>query len=218
MKENKVWTVTSGKVKNIKKACETVHVRGAVTFQQDIEVNELSIFGQGSFHGSVVVEQLTNKGVCIIKEVCEVSAMKNLGHLQLNVGKVINVESSGYLKVEQQLDCQRLTVKGVVNGGEVNAKKVDCRLSGPSRVQKLIADEIIVEKAKCTFSLLKKKLVCEKVVGKKLTLSWTEAKEVEGEEVVIGPDCRIDTLRYKKRYTIDPAATVQHIIQMEGNE
>ncbi|PAQ13541.1 hypothetical protein CD798_14100 [Bacillaceae bacterium SAOS 7] len=217
MRKNKAWTVTRGKVKNIKEACETVHVRGAVTFQQDIEVKELSIFGQGFFHGSVVVEQLTNKGVCIIKEVCEVSVMKNLGHLQLNAGKVTNVESSGYLKVGKRLDCQRLTVKGVLSGGEVNARKVHCRLSGPSRVQKLAADEIIVEKAKGTFSLLKKKLACEKVVGKKLTLSLIEAKEVEGEEIVIGPDCHIDTLCYKKRYTIDPASTVQHIVQMEGS-
>ncbi|WP_338751363.1 hypothetical protein [Bacillus sp. FJAT-52991] len=216
MKENKVWTVTSGKVKSMNEACETVRVLGTVTFQQDVEVKHLSIFGQGSFRGSVVVEQLTNKGVCMMKEACEVNDVKNLGHLQLKIGKMTNVESSGYLKVDKRLDCQWMNVKGAFSGEEIHAKQVHCRLSGASRVHKLTADKVVVERAKGTFSLIKKKLTCETIIGKQLSLSLTEANEVEGEEVVIGPGCQIHTLRYTKRYAIDPSSTVQHIIQMEG--
>lgn len=214
MEEGKVWTVTRGKVKDIKGDCETVHVLGAVTFNQDIQVQRVSVFGQASFHGTLIADQLDNKGVCFIKKTCEMRHVKNMGHLQLKAGRIINMESSGYLKVEQRLESDCLIVNGAVNGKEIMAKEFHCLLSANSNIQKLIADKITVKRSRGTFSLLKKKLKCERIVGKTLLLSLTEANVVEGEEVFIGPSCRIHTLRYTKNCTINPVSTVQNIIKI----
>jgi cytoskeletal protein CcmA (bactofilin family) len=214
VKDGNIWTVTRAKVKGIKADCETLHVLGAVTFKQDVQVQRVIVFGQASFQGKVITDRLDNKGVCFIKETCEIRNVKNMGHLQLKAGRVTNIESSGYLKVEQKLESECLTVNGALSGREITAKEFHCRLSANCSIQKLKADKIIVKRARGTFSLLKKKLKCERIVGKTLSLSYTDANEVEGEEVFIGPSCSIHTLRYTKNYTIDPVSTVQHIIKI----
>jgi cytoskeletal protein CcmA (bactofilin family) len=214
VKEGKIWTVTRAKVKGIKADCETLHVLGAVTFKQDVQVKTVAVFGQAIFKGTVIADQLVNKGVCFVKDTCEIRHVKNIGQLQLNAGRVINVESSGYLKVEQKLESECLTVNGALSGREIMAKEFHCCLSANSSIQKLIANKIIIERSKGTFSLLKKKLKCERILGKTLSLSFTDANEVEGEEVFIGPRCTIHTLRYTKNYAIDPVSTVQHIIKI----
>lgn len=108
--QSKIWTVTSGKVKIMKDGCEILHVRGAVTFHQDVLVKRVSVFGQGSFQESVIADSLENSGVCIIKGMCKIQDIKNIGHLHLYVAKVSDVESLGYLKIDKLLDCECLNV------------------------------------------------------------------------------------------------------------
>jgi len=48
-----------------------------------------------------------------------------------------------------------------------------------------------------------------------LKISSTDAEVVEGDMVVVGKNCNIHTLYYKKSYTISPKAKGQQIIRSE---
>jgi len=103
-----------------------------------------------------------------------------------------------------------------VKATEILAKLFHLKMSGESRIEELIADEICIEKDKISvLPLLKKKLNCHCIKGKNVRLSYTHAEVVEGDVVIVGSNCRVETLYYKDSYSIAPNAKVQQIVRSE---
>jgi len=103
-----------------------------------------------------------------------------------------------------------------VKAKEILAKLFHLKLSGESRIGELIADEICIEKDKISvLSLLKKKLICHRIKGKNIRLSYTNVEVVEGDVVTVGSNCRVKTLYYTDSYSIAPNAKVQQIVRRE---
>ncbi|MFJ7668916.1 hypothetical protein ACIQXI_17710 [Lysinibacillus sp. NPDC097195] len=208
-------TLTSGIINDLASNCEQLNIRGAVTFLQKIDLKTISTHGHSAFHSAVIARVLKNTGSCVMKSDCEIAEVTNAGNLTIHNGQIATINSSGKLTIEQSLRVQQFYALGIVKAQEIHATHFYLKLSGASKIEKLMADEITIEKDKLSIPLLRKKLHCHTIKGKQLHLTDTNAEVVEGEVVVVGSHCTIQTLYYTKSYSISPNAKVQHIIRRE---
>ncbi|MFJ5791825.1 hypothetical protein ACIP9G_17320 [Lysinibacillus sp. NPDC093197] len=206
-------TLTSGTINDLAPDCEQLKIRGAVTFLQDVRLKTISTHGHSSFHSCVMAHVLKNTGSCIIKDYCEISEVTTAGNLKIRNGQIATINSSGKLTIEQNLQAQQFHAIGFVKAQEIHAAHFHLKLSGASEIDRLIAEDITIEKDKLSISIVRKKLQCKSITGKHLHLSYTNAEVVEGDVVIVGSHCTIQTLYYTKSYTISPNAKVQQIIQ-----
>ncbi len=206
-------TITHGNIKEISAECEHLNIRGSATIYQEIHLKKISTHGYSSFHSPVSADVLKNTGTCILKDNCEFNEIVNAGHLKMKNGQSTSIRSSGSLTIEQMLQTEYLDSIGMLKAKEIQAKNFQLRLAGSSEIERLIAEEVNIEKDRISFSLFKKKLFCKYMSGKNLKLSNTDAEIVEGNFVVIGGNCNIQTLYYKEDYKISPNAKVQQIVR-----
>ncbi|MFF5995062.1 hypothetical protein AAGS61_09925 [Lysinibacillus sp. KU-BSD001] len=208
-------TLTNGNIKDLASHIEQLNIRGSVSLHQEVSLQKISTHGYSSFYFRVEAHTLKSSGSCKIKGVCEINEVMNAGNLKIRKGQVKTLNSSGKLTIEQYLQTENMEAIGIVKALEIQAKSFSLKLSGESTIERLIADEVYVEKDKLTFSFLKKKLNCKCIKGKTLNLSFTTADVVEGDVVVVGNNCNIRTLYYTESYSISPNAKVQQIIRRE---
>lgn len=209
--KNRSATFTSGTIRNVVTNCEQLNVRGAVAFQHEVRVKEISTHGYSSFHSVAVAYILKNSGACVFKDSCIIDEVSNGGKMKLRHGKMTTLKSTGSLIVEDRLQAKHFHALGIVQAKEIQAEHFHLELSGRSNIDRLLADDIYVEKDKLSIPLLKKKLICKNIKGKTLKISNTEAETVEGDIVTVGNNCMIHTLYYTESYSISSNAHVQHI-------
>jgi|SRR5690625_613634 len=208
-------TLTGGTVKDLSTNYEQLKVRGSVSFHQNIHTKQISTNGHCIFKYDVVADSLKNTGVCLLKSNCDIKEIVNTGHLKLSRGQTKTIQGSGKLKVEDMIQSEKVDLIGIIQAKKINAKQLHLKLSGKSVIEQLIVDEAFIDKEKITLSLLRKKLICKYIKGGNLQISFTDAEVVEGDTVAVGKNCNIQTLYYKKSYTISPKAKVQQIIRSE---
>ncbi len=208
-------TITSGTINDLTPTCQHLKIRGAVSFHQEIRLKTISTHGHSSFHSSVIAHVLKNTGSCVMKDYCEIAEVTNAGNLKIRNGQFSTINSSGKLTIEQQLQVQQFQAIGFIKAQEIHAAHFHLKLSGASEIDRLIADELTIEKDSFSISILRKKLHCHSITGKHLHLTYTNAEVVEGDVVVVGNHCTIQTLYYTKSYSISPNAKVQQIIRRE---
>jgi len=209
-------TLTNGNIKDLAADCEQLNIRGAVALHQQLQLKKISAHGHSSFHSRIKAQILNSTGSCRLKDYCEINEITSAGSFKLNNGKVIKLNCSGKLTIEQSLEAESVDVIGIVKAVKINAKSFALKLSGESEIRDLSADDIWVEKDKISIlPLLKKKLNCNCLKGKNVRLSYTNAEIVDGDVVIVGNTCRIKTLYYTESYSIAPNSKVQQIIQRD---
>ncbi|WP_096186362.1 hypothetical protein [Evansella halocellulosilytica] len=208
-------TLTSGTIKDLSTTYDLLRIRGSVAFHQDIRTKKISTHGYSSFHYDVVADVLKSSGSCVLKKYFDIKEIVNAGNLKIKKGQTIKINGSGRLTVEDIFQSEKVDLTGIVQAKEIHTNQFQLKLSGESFIERLIADEAYIEKERITISLLRKKLICKYIKGRRLQISYTDAEIVEGDTVVIGENCNIQTLYYKEHYTISPNAKVQHIVRSE---
>lgn len=207
-------TLTSGHNKELAKDCERLNIRGSVSLHQEIHLKEISTHGFSTFHSHVAADLLKSSGSCTIKGNCKIKKIINAGNLKMKNVRVKKLHSSGRLTIEQTLHSEHFESIGIITAKEIHTKHFQLKLSGESRINRLIVDEALIEKDRRSISF-KKKLICHFIKGKQLQLAYTDAKFVEGDVVHVGSQCNIETLTYSESCTISPNAKVQQIIRSE---
>lgn len=208
-------TLTSGTIKDLPTTYDLLKIRGSVAFHQDIRTKEILTHGHSSFHYDVVADVLKTSGSCVFKKHFDIKEIVNTGNLKIKTGQTMKISGSGKLTVEDILRSKKVDLTGIVRAKELYTSQFQLKLSGESFIERLIADEAYIEKEKITISLLRKKLICNYIKGRRLQISYTDAEIVEGDTVIIGKNCNIQTLYYKENYTISPNAKVQHVVRSE---
>ncbi|WP_052400698.1 hypothetical protein [Oceanobacillus jeddahense] len=188
----------SGTVKDLPTTYELLKIRGSVAFHQDIHTKTISTHGHSSFRGDVVADILKSSESCVLKNHFVIKEIVNAGNLKIKKGKTTKISGSGKLTVEDILQLEKVDLTGIVQAKEIHTNQFQLKLSGECSIERLIADEAHIEKERITISLLRKKLTCTHIKGKILEISYTDAEIVEGDTVVIGKNCNIQTLYYKK--------------------
>ncbi|MDQ0202164.1 bactofilin family protein [Neobacillus ginsengisoli] len=189
---NGFGTVT-GNVKSDK-----TKVNGKAKFKGNIEGKVLSIEGTAKIDQNLYVENLNVSGTAAVGGKVKCEEIKIKGHLK--VGEDCEAE---IFKAESQF----------VIGGLLNADQIEINLYGESKAKEIGGQTITVKHKGSLFGQLLKplfqtQLETELIEGDKIVLENTTAKVVRGNQITIGPNCRIDVVEYTGEAFIDKKALV----------
>ncbi len=158
--------------------CETVKVSGSCDFDGDVQCVDFRSSGSSRIAGSLRAGDVDVSGA-------------------LEVGKDLkaaDIASSGSLRVDGSIDGQDFRSAGSVQiRGELRASDVDIELGGTSRIGTIQGQDIRV-RVSGSFLRSRGDLSVDRIVGQDVELIRTTASYVEGQDVRIGPHCRIDTV------------------------
>jgi cytoskeletal protein CcmA (bactofilin family) len=158
--------------------CETVKVSGSCDFDGDVQCVEFRSAGSSRIAGSLRAQDVDVSG-------------------SLQVGKdlqAVDIASSGSLRVNGDVSGQDFHSTGSIRiEGELRVVDVDIELGGSSRVKTIDGQDISV---RTTGGFLRSRgdLTAERIVGQDVDLEGTTAAYVQGQDVRIGPHCRVDVI------------------------
>lgn len=158
--------------------CETVKVSGSCDFDGDVRCVDFRSSGSSRIAGSLHGEDVDVSGA-------------------LEVGKdlsAVDISTSGSLRVDGSVEGQDFHSAGSVQiHGDLRVGDVDIELGGSSRIGTIQGQDIRV-RVSSAFLRSRGDLSVDRIVGQDVELVRTTASYVEGQEVVIGPHCRVDTV------------------------
>ncbi len=179
---------------------KTVEFRaaGSARVQGSLEAETARVAGSCTFEGDVHVEEFRSAGSTRVVGNLTAEEIEASGSLQVD-GAIATEEisSSGSLYVKGRVDAEEFRSSGSVRiEGGLKAEEVDIDLGGTSKISTIEAEEIRV-KATGGFFRVRGDLTAERIEGQEVELEATTAALVKGQEVRIGPHCRIDVVEAK---------------------
>jgi hypothetical protein len=168
---------------------ELLETHGALKVGEGINTAELRNSGALSVGGSVNAKKVESSGSLKIHCEVETESFNNSGACRIarSLTSKGDVVQSGVLKVGKNVTAKNYQSTGSFRvGGTIKAEKIDIEITSDSKAGTLEAPEIEVRG-----SAAMGKLRCGTVKGKKIRLEVTDADVVEGDDVEIGPRCRI---------------------------
>lgn len=192
---------------------ETIKIVGSgVVSGNPVRTVEFKSAGSARVQGSLIAEVARIAGACTFEGDVQVEEFRAAGSVRIAGNlKAEEVETSGSLQVEGGIEAEEITssgslqVKGAVqaeefrSGGSVRidgglkAEEIDIDLGGTSKIPTIEGEEIRV-KATGGFFRVRGELTADRIEGTEVELEATTAAFVKGQEVTIGPHCRIDVV------------------------
>ncbi len=172
---------------------------GSGRVQGPLEAETARVAGSCSFEGDVTVSEFRSAGSARIAGRLKAQEVETSGSLQVE-GDIAadEISSSGSLQVGGKVEAEEFRSSGSVRiGGGLKAEEVMIDLGGTSKIPTIEAEEIRV-KATGGFFRVRGDLTSERIEGEEIELEATTAALVKGDEVRIGPHCRIDVVEAKE--------------------
>jgi len=171
---------------------------GSGKVQGSLEAEVARVAGSCSFEGDVTVSEFRSAGSSRIAGRLKADEIEASGSLQVE-GDILGdeISSSGSLQVRGKVEVEEFHSSGSVRiDGGLKAEEVSIDLGGTSKIPTIEAEEIRV-KATGGFFRVRGELTSERIEGEEIELEATTAALVKGDEVRIGPHCRIDVVEAK---------------------
>jgi cytoskeletal protein CcmA (bactofilin family) len=160
---------------------EIAKAAGSTVIEGDVRVEELRASGSTKIAGSLKAEQVETSG-------------------SLQVDKDVLVEemiAGGSLRVGGNVTAEEFRAAGAVRiDGDLVAEEVDLELGGNSHIRSIRAEDVVV-RSTGGFLRGRGELTVERVEGTDVRLESTTAAFVKGDDVRIGPHCRVDVVEAK---------------------
>jgi len=216
--------------------CNTIKIRGNGHIKGGIKSEKMSIWGQGSFEGTGDVHELSVLGDAKISGKSMITKANILGQCEMDSHTIIEdnhvlgtlkisgnyrgvtakikgeLTVDGDTEVEQFIADGSFCIQGLLNGEEIIINPFFSR----SYAKEIGGEKISVKKKEFPFSIPFKKpgrLEADVIEGSEIYLEDTTAKIVRGENVEIGPNCKIDKVEYTREYAVDPTSKVTAAIK-----
>jgi cytoskeletal protein CcmA (bactofilin family) len=162
---------------------EVARIAGSCSCDSDVTVEEFRAAGSTRIAGSLKAENIEASG-------------------SLHVGGQVEAEeisASGSFHVDGSVTAEQFHSSGAIRiGGDLHAEEVRIDLGGTSTIGGNLKGEDIAVKATGGFFRVRGDLTVNEIEGEDITLEATNAKLVRGEDVRIGPHCRIDVVEAKE--------------------
>ncbi|MCK4456109.1 MAG: hypothetical protein KAW39_00035 [Thermoplasmata archaeon] len=168
---------------------DLLETHGALKVGEGINTDKLKNSGALSVGGSVNAKEIESSGSLKVQGDVETDSFMNSGACKVakNLTSKGDIVQSGMLRVGRDIAAKNYQSTGSFRvGGMIKAEKVDIEITSDSRATHLEAPEINIKG-----SAAMGKLRCETIKGRKIHLEVTDADLVEGDDVEIGPRCRI---------------------------
>jgi cytoskeletal protein CcmA (bactofilin family) len=178
---------------------KVARISGSCLFEGDVHVEEFRCSGSARIAGKLTAEDVESSGALHVEGDIEAEDISVSGALQVK-GSVTaeDFHSSGSVRVEGHLAAEDFHSSGsVVIDGGLKAEDVMIDLGGNSRITTIEAEDIRV-KATGGFFRVRGDLSADRIEGTDVELEATTATFVKGEEVTIGPHCKIDVVEARE--------------------
>lgn len=186
--------------------CRTLNCTGKTRVEGELEAGNVKLTGELTVEGSLAAKEAALTGQVEVRGNCRGERFKLMG--ELRVGGSFEYETcklTGAVSVEGLLSAERLEV----------------RLHGPSRAREIGGGTITVKPSR--MNPIKRLFVpggsgdmtADSIEGDHLDLTNTTAKVVRGNQVRIGPGCRIDRIEYRHSLTRAKGAQIGTEIKID---
>ncbi|MGI0148067.1 MAG: polymer-forming cytoskeletal protein [Thermoplasmata archaeon] len=157
---------------------EVARIAGACNFDGDVEVEEFRCAGSVRIAGKLKAETVEASGSLQVDGSIEAEEISSSGSLQVK-GNVAaeDFHSSGSVRID----------------GGLKAEDIHIDLGGTSKIPTIQGESIQV-KATGGFFRVRGDLTADRIEGEDVELEATTAALVKGEDVAIGPHCKIDVV------------------------
>jgi cytoskeletal protein CcmA (bactofilin family) len=209
-----------------------VTINGRGTINSDLECVDLDCNGSGIINGKVVAEKTKVNGHGRFRGNIDSQFITVDGSARIDKNLAAEkVKVNGKATVGGRIKCEEIKIHGTLTvgedceaeifkaesqftvGGLLNADQIDIKMFGECKAKE-IGGQTITVKAKGSLignllkSFFKPQLETELIEGDKIELENTIAKIVRGNQVSIGPNCRIGLVEYTEECSIDKKAVV----------
>ncbi|UQZ35167.1 hypothetical protein C2I18_17530 [Paenibacillus sp. PK3_47] len=188
-------------------------VRGSLLRRDDITASAVHVIGHLNARGNVTAAELKVSGECRIAGRCTAARTENLGSLRVRSLQAEHIKSAGYLSAAEAIHTLTFFAEGAVRVHSLfSAESLEIRLSSSCTADQLQSNgTLTVKRASRIFNALMgplRKLNCRYIHGDMVDLEHTAARLVSGKDIVIGPGCEIQEIRYSASLKVDGNAKV----------
>lgn len=186
---------------------DCLFVKGTGVFHEDVVTEEIKITGHCQVKGKLFATELINWGSAILKS-CHVKHFKNIGSITVHRLESNVIETSGYFQCKTEVKTDTFQSKGTIRIQQLYARDhIKLKIGTACKIVTMKCQKRIDVKP-FVLPLLMKKLTVNTIEGEHINLENTVANHVIGENITIGPNCKISKISYKNDLTIHPNSTV----------
>ena len=161
----------------------------------DLEADLVKSAGSCAFEGDVTAHEFHTAGSARVAGTLQAPEIHSSGSLSVGgdiEGREVHIRGSA--EVGGRIVAEEFTLAGGGKfGGPIESGEIDIELSGDVRVPALLGTEISVQRPSGFFRG-RCALYADTIEAREVAVECTIAKRVSGEEVEIGPHCRIDVV------------------------
>lgn len=198
-------------------------VSGISHVEDDLYVGVCSISGSFKVEGSLFADRVDSSGRTRVEGDMKSDVVNSSGWMSVGgwlrsdaiatSGRLAtggdlrsgSIESSGSLKVGGRIRCDSLVSSGKLKADVLDAKRIEMELWGGSDVRELKGDSIEIKRGESRFM---PKLVSESISGERVYLECVVCEKVAGDDVTIGPDCKIGMVEFGSKLRVHKGSKV----------
>lgn len=194
-------------------------IMGSAWAQEDLEAEKIRVYGTAEFRG-LKAGEVKVAGTARFEGPLNVKILNIAGSADaLATIKAQGIKVYGSLTAKAEVSAERFVAKGTFELTSLNANDVHIEMEEICRVGEIGAENVKVQPIS-RFGLgffganHKKILLADTIEADHIELSNTVARNVKGNQVIIGPGCEIETVEYKDSLKIHPSAKVKNQVKI----
>ncbi len=202
-----------------------MEISGMGTITGGVKGGEIHSSGTGSIEGSTDIAYLESSGNIRVGGEAKVRELYSSGRCRFDRSlKAEKILSRGWLSAGGDVEAEDFRSQGSFTvDGLLNANRLEIEIHGCCQAKEIGGEEIRVTSGKyISASILAKlinpllgngreldRLTAEQIEGTNVSVEYTHAKVVRGNNVKIGPECTIELVEYTDSIEINPGAVVK---------
>jgi cytoskeletal protein CcmA (bactofilin family) len=195
-----------------------INISGVGNVDGNIKAVRMDIEGTSNIKGNIVCDQMYNSGSVKVEGQLKTDILKVNGICKVGGAiKSKQIFSYGILKSGADVEAEEFDSEGAFNiNGLLNANRIDIKVGYACSAKEIGGEEITVTKARTMhlgFAMMligkPRCLKTELIEGTNISLEYTEANVVRGENIKIGPKCNVDLVEYSGTLEVDSGSVVK---------
>lgn len=192
------------------KATSSITVKGALDLQGRLDAKDIDASSIRT-KGEIKAKQI-HAGSTHVEGKAHADALNGdtlLGEGELHIE---SIDCTGSIQFTGFIDAKDISGKEALISGNLDAHTVQGQSSVAIELNGNVGSRITVLRSpdiKVSATRKRSSLKADTIEGGRISLENTQAENVRGDSVVIGPGCHIKNLSYTTSATVDPSSTVE---------